>query len=247
MKQTADYDGFAWLYNREWTNWIESLAPGFQRLAGDYLPAGGKVLDLCCGTGQFAKFLKERSYAVTGADISADQLRYARKNAPEAVFIKADARSFKFKDQFDAVFCTYDALNHIMSREELYRVFQNVYACLKTGGIFVFDLITEREFEVHFAGREIFERPDYFYTVQVDYDKASHHNRFHCTLFKRAGAVWKRSDTTIYETFYTTPRVLSLLKKAGFTDTTPFAADPQRGLYPPDKKTTRIFYRTVKR
>jgi len=243
MKLHADYDNFAWLYNQEWTYFAENIFPLYKHLAGDALPKGGQVLDLCCGTGQLAKTLTENGYKVTGLDISAGQLRYARKNAPGARFIRADARSFTLKQKFNAVFCTFDALNHIMNIEDLVRIFKNVSACLAGNGIFVFDMTTKKEFEKNMRGhKEITEKPGYFYTLQIEYYPEKRLGEFHCTLFRQAGKSWKRTDVVIPEIYYSEHQVRSALKKAGILKIFTCAADPQNGIYPPDKNTRRIFY-----
>jgi SAM-dependent methyltransferase len=243
MSSHADYDNFAWLYNQEWTYFPEHIFPLYKHLAGDCLPEGGQVLDLCCGTGQLARVLTENGYKVTGLDISAGQLRCARKNAPKAHFIRADARSFTLKQKFNAVFCTFDALNHFMTIEDLVKVFKSVSACLADGGIFVFDMITKKEFEKNMDGhRDITEKPGYLYTLRVEYYPEKRLGEFHCTLFRQYGKSWRRSDTVIQETYYTPAQVRSALKKAGITKSFTCAADPQNGIYPPDKNTRRIFY-----
>jgi SAM-dependent methyltransferase len=242
-KSQADYDNFAWLYNREWTYFAEHIFPLYKHLAGDALPAGGQILDLCCGTGQLAKILTDNGYKVTGLDISAGQLRFARKNAPLARFIKADARSFTLEPKFNAVFCTFDALNHIMNIEDLTEIFKNVNSCLVPGGIFVFDMITKREFELNMNGhKEITEKPGFFYTLRVEYYPEQRLGEFHCTLFRQFGKSWRRTDVMIPETYYREAQIKSALKKSGLANAHTCAADPQNGIYQPDKNTRRLFY-----
>jgi SAM-dependent methyltransferase len=243
MPSLENYDNFAWLYNQEWTFFAEHVFPLYKHLAGESLPQGGQVLDLCCGTGQLAKILTENGYKVTGLDISAGQLRYARKNAPEARFIKADARSFSLKQKFNAVFCTFDALNHILEINDLVNVFKSVSACLAEGGIFVFDMITKKEFEKNINGhKEITEKPGFFYTLRCEYHPAKRLGQFHCTLFRQYGKSWKRTEIMIPETFYSEAQVRAALKKAGIAKIFVCAADPQNGIYPPDKNTRRLYY-----
>jgi SAM-dependent methyltransferase len=247
MKPSADYDNFAWLYNQEWTEFSQSVFPLLKYLAGECLHKGAAVLDLCCGTGQLAKILTEQKFKVTGVDISAGQLRFARKNAPAARFVKADARAFKLNKKFDTVFCTFDALNHILRLEELQSLFQNVGNCLKKDGVFIFDLITRKEFELHYFGfKSITEKPDYFYTIQNEYSRETRLVQFRCTLFRKTGSSWQRSDTTIYETYYPRATVIASLKKAGFTDIETFSANPIEGICTPGKNSTRIYYRAYK-
>ena len=45
-------------------------------------------------------------------------------------FILSDARTFKLPPTFNAAFSTFDALNHVMTLEELQQAFKNVNQCL---------------------------------------------------------------------------------------------------------------------
>jgi len=243
MKQRADYDNFAWLYDLEWTDFGNGVFPLLKQISGKNLPDGVEVLDLCCGTGQLAKILTEKGYKVTGIDASGEMLRYARKNAPEARFLKRDARSFKLGHKYQAAFSTFDALNHIMRLAELRQVFKNVSDCLVGGGIFIFDMNTKWEFDNHWNSRErSTEKPGYFYTEKMEYSPEHRLGQFRCVLFRQVGKNWKRYDTTLYETYYSTSSVLSALKKAGFNDIRTYAYDRQEGIRPPDNNTARIFY-----
>jgi SAM-dependent methyltransferase len=67
-------------------------------------------------------------------------LDYARENAPQGEFILGDARSFNLPERFDGVVSSSASLNHILSIDELNRVFSSVYNALKPNGLFLFDL-----------------------------------------------------------------------------------------------------------
>ena len=243
----ADYDNFAWLYNQEWIEFPQNIFPLMKYLAGGNLPEGGEVLDLCCGTGQLAAVLLENGYKVTGVDISEGQLKYARKNAPGARFVKADARAFKLKKKYDAVFCTFDALNHILKIEEIRQVFQRVGACLKSGGVFIFDLNTEKEFKANWIDNQnITDKPGFFYVIRTVYDKEKRLGEFQITAFRKTAKSWVRTDTRVYETFYSRASIAAALKKAGFKDIETFASNPREGISTPGKNARRIFYRAMK-
>ena len=243
MERYNAYDSFAWLYNKEWAAFAENIFPALKDIAGDSLPESAKILDLCCGTGQLAKVLMEKGYKVTGIDGSANQLKFARENAPDARFIAADARSFKLPTSYNAVFSTFDSLNHIMTLPELYEVFSNVYQCLKKGGIFIFDLNTEYLFKgLNKNNIEIKETPDYFYTARRKYDREKRKSLFKFTIFQRKAKTWQRSDVILHQRYYTITEVRSTLKQAGFGGIRAVAADRERGIHKPDKITLKIFY-----
>jgi SAM-dependent methyltransferase len=63
-----------------------------------------KALDLCCGQGNVSEALLRRGCDVVGIDFSQAMLAFARKRAPKATFIEADAQNLPFDDaEFDIV------------------------------------------------------------------------------------------------------------------------------------------------
>lgn len=243
MKRYTDYDNFAWLYNQEWGAFANNVFPSLKEIAGKSLPDKAKILDLCCGTGQLAKILTEKGYDVTGIDGSQEMLCFAQDNAPDAKFIAADARTFKIPPTFDAVFATFDALNHIMTLAELTRVFKNVYHCLISGGIFIFDLTTKHHFEVHNRDYiRITEKPDYFYVMRGDYDDKSKIADWRCTIFRHHGKKWQRSDISLTQTHYANADVKKALREAGFKNIRVMDSEPGTGPRKPTKNSFRLFY-----
>ena len=243
MERYCRYDNFAWLYNQEWRTFGERIFPLLKDIAGEMLPDRAKVLDLCCGTGQLAKVLTDKGYEVTGIDGSREMLRYAKQNAPAAEFAAADARAFEFPPIYNAVFSTFNSLNHILKLGELLRTFKNVYKCLVSGGVFIFDLSTERHFKKHWKShKEIKDIPDCFYAIHNDYNTEECLALFHCTIFRSKAGNWQRSDVTVQETFYPVADVKSSLKKAGFTDIRAHSFSRERGLQKSTRNSFQIFY-----
>jgi SAM-dependent methyltransferase len=243
MKQYADYDNFAWLYNREWRAYGENIFPALKSIAGNKLPDKANILDLCCGTGQLAKVLIEKGYRVTGIDGSAEMLRYAKENAPAAEFIPKDARTFKLPPEYNAVFSTFDALNHVMNIDELLEVLINVKRCLVNGGIFIFDMTTKYHFEVNMKTYNVVrEIPEYLYTLQGSYNEENKTGEFHCTVFQPEGNLWKRSDVFLHQTWYPCEAVKSALTQAGFTCIRAHSFNQQRELIEGTDVMDRIFF-----
>ncbi|TKA11782.1 class I SAM-dependent methyltransferase [Actinacidiphila oryziradicis] len=110
--------------------------PWISELCGR-IPAGGRVLDLGCGSGvPVARDLANAGHRVTGVDISEVQIRRARELVPQAEFICADATAVDFAPgSFDAVVSFY-ALIHIPLEEQL-PLLEKVARWLRPGGWFL--------------------------------------------------------------------------------------------------------------
>jgi SAM-dependent methyltransferase len=212
----SDYDRFAWFYNLYWGP--EFCVPAltiYNILLFPHIPAGARVLDLCCGTGQIAAGLTDRGYQVTGLDGSAAMLRFARENAPEAEFIQADARTFKLPGTFQAVLSAFDSLNHLMELEELTTVFRNVYEVMEQESIFLFDLNIEDESELAGQSLDMVE-DDHACIVRGSYNQFKKLKRYDVTMFQLEDDEWQRSDLTLYQRYYDNEEVLGALADAGF-------------------------------
>ena len=115
-------------------------------------PGATKVLELGCGTGSILKHLQV-SYEVSGLDLSTKMLSIARKKVPRARLSRQDMVDFQIDEQFDAVLCVYDSINHIRRFSDWKKVFARVRQHLSPGGCFIFDINTQRKLERHIAER----------------------------------------------------------------------------------------------
>jgi trans-aconitate methyltransferase len=94
---------------------------------------GERILDLGCGTGQLTARIADSGARVLGLDSSPEMVGQARQNYPNLQFTLADAVSFSFPREFDAVFSN-AALHWIREPEN---VIQCVASCLRPEGRFV--------------------------------------------------------------------------------------------------------------
>ncbi len=104
------------------------------RELADRLPDGADVLELGCGAGIPDTKELTRRFRVTGVDISAEQLRRARENVPEAELIQADLLELDLPaGSFDAV-CSFYVFNHV-PRERLGDLVARIAGWLRPGGL----------------------------------------------------------------------------------------------------------------
>lgn len=97
------------------------------------LPEGARVLELGCGNGDDARDLARR-FAVTGVDVSEEQVRRAKANVPGAKFLRADFTELDLPAaSFDAVASFY-VFNHV-PRERLAPLLRDVHGWLVPSGL----------------------------------------------------------------------------------------------------------------
>jgi cyclopropane fatty-acyl-phospholipid synthase-like methyltransferase len=114
--------------------WLEELT--------SRLFEGARVLELGCGSGTAETWKLAERFRVTGVDVSANQIRRARVNVPEARFVHADLTNLELPtSSFEAVASFY-VFNHV-PRELLPQVFERTHAWLRKDGYFLVSLGAE--------------------------------------------------------------------------------------------------------
>lgn len=138
-----DYDVFAPFYDAVMGDRAEHAAY-LRELIERHHPDARRILELACGTGSVLRQLRSR-YQVTGVDLSPAMLAIAAEKVPEARLVAADMTDVDLGETFDVVLCVYDSINHLLTFEQWERLFDCARGHLAEGGIFVFDINTERK------------------------------------------------------------------------------------------------------
>ena len=106
---------------------------------------GEKALDLGCGPGLYSARLCMNGVNVTGIDLSARSIKYARQSAVEQglsiQYICSNFFAIDFENEFDCVLQIYGELCTFPD-EARDRLFGLVHRALKNGGRFIFDVST---------------------------------------------------------------------------------------------------------
>jgi len=106
---------------------------------------GKRVLDLCCGPGRHTVVLAKKGYTVTAVDGTPFLLKKAQELAQaEGVSVEwvlEDMRNFIRPDSYDLVVNLFTSFGYFDEKQEDIKVLRNVYASLKSGGIFVLELM----------------------------------------------------------------------------------------------------------
>lgn len=168
-------------------------------------------LDIGCGTGVLCEILHAQGIEVSGMDLSEGMISVARERNPEIHYEVANMVTYRPERQFDLVTCTGDALNHIISPEDIACVFENVHAYLSDSGYFIFDLLNEDEV----PEGEPFDLP-YSDTVRAQF----HVTRNEDGVIELKTSIFENDvlkvEERIYETVHEPEMICGLLKKSGF-------------------------------
>jgi SAM-dependent methyltransferase len=76
------------------------------------VPGAHTLLDVACGTGEHARFLK-RYYAVDGIDLNNNYLEAARLKNPGGKYACADMTDFDLGSTYDVVTCLFSAIGYL--------------------------------------------------------------------------------------------------------------------------------------
>ncbi len=160
MSVLMAYDAMAPVYDaftagHDYEGWLDDVLPYLERcgLGGD------RLLDVGCGTGKSFLPMLARGWRVTGCDLSAEMVRLAREKVGEAARLEvADMRNLPSFGSFDLVWALDDAINYLLSPDELVAALVGMRSNLAPGGLLAFDLNTQLAYRTFFAERHVIER-----------------------------------------------------------------------------------------
>ena len=147
------YDDFT--AHHDYEGWITDLleALGKRGLQGQ------RLLDVGCGTGKSFMPMLSRGWQVTACDISPAMLELARQKAGEGARLEvADMLDLPRFGEFDLVWALDDAINYLLSPEELVQALSGMRANLASTGLLLFDVNELTAYRTFFAGVEVVER-----------------------------------------------------------------------------------------
>jgi SAM-dependent methyltransferase len=130
-------------------------------LLADLVPSRGvRHIDLACGTGRLLKRLVQLGWSSTGVDLSHGMLRQTRRGPYVPAVAAADLTALPFGRRFNYATCVFDSINFLLDNDRLHAAFRAVADTLSDGGVFYFDVITERMVTRHFANKHWSEDND---------------------------------------------------------------------------------------
>jgi SAM-dependent methyltransferase len=156
------YDSFADHYDlftahHDYDHWTSTI----ERLARDHGLRGTRLLDVACGTGKSLLPFANRGYTVTACDISASMLAQAARKVSDDVHLAVhDMRALPLLGTFDLVCCIDDAVNYLMSGDELVAALEGMRRNLADDGVIVFDVNTVRSYRTFYGSLTVVPSDD---------------------------------------------------------------------------------------
>ncbi len=101
-----------------------------------------KVLDACCGRGRHSIYLNEKGLDVTGVDLSASNIKYAKQYENQHLrFFEHDIRNTIASNIFDYVLNIFTSFGYFKRKNEDLKAFKSFHRALKPGGYFLIDFL----------------------------------------------------------------------------------------------------------
>lgn len=200
----------------DYENWSQYLILKLKSL----IPQNASGLDVGCGGGWFTRFFSHNGYVMTGLDVSAEMLDFAQekgmKEGARGEYILGDITKTKLPKRFDFVTSINDCLNYIPDTK-LDVAIKNIAGALKKGGVFLFDISSERKFRDKIANTVSVDDRDnvtYFSFNKEETDGVT----MDVTLFvKNNNGLFERFDETHRQFRHSEERIVDSLQKNGFT------------------------------
>lgn len=227
----------------------EKIAAYFQTLLRKSGVTAETVLDLACGTGSLSVLLAQMGYRVLGVDCSEEMLTVASEKASELelaqppFWVCQKMQRLRLPEPVDAAVCCLDSVNYVTKPKDLQEAFRRVYAALRPGGLFVFDINTP--YKLRGLDGQVFldETEDAYCVWRTEFSEKRRLCHYGIDLFQRSGDVWLRSQEEHLEYAYTPEELTQWLREAGFS---PIQIYGDRTLRAPKDDALRIWFAAKK-
>jgi SAM-dependent methyltransferase len=204
------------------------------------------LIDVACGSGEFALAMAQRGMQVTGVDQSPEMLAIARRNAQDKnvpiTLLEQDMRRLELPVPVDVATCLYDSLNYAVTDTDFRQALGSIAGVVRPGGLFLFDMSTIQGLATRWGNR-VWLIQDNEEALEVDqsefdYDAGIATLRVNAFL-RRERDLYERIREIHRERGYAVPMIDRELEAAGF-DVLGRWSSPEFGELTP--QTGRVFY-----
>ena len=212
-------DDLAHIHDAGHGDFALAAAPGIIAELRRYRINHGLIIDLGCGSGVWARELRNAGYQCLGIDISRAMLALARARVPEAEFRCASI--FKARlPRCEAVTSVGECLNYLFDSANqlsaLAQLFQRVHRALSPGGLFIFDMLEPGQLPAGVKTRSFRAGDDWLVTVEKSETRVPPVLTRQITSFRKLGNLYRRDEEVHRQRLYRAKDIAAALRGAGF-------------------------------
>ncbi|HYL35030.1 MAG TPA: methyltransferase domain-containing protein [Bryobacteraceae bacterium] len=208
----------AYIHDAGFTDYARNAAPGLLEILRRNGVKRGRVADLGCGSGRWARELNRAGYEVWGVDQSAAMIQLARRMAPRSEFKTGSLLRIALP-ACNAVTCIGECVNYTFdqrnSTRSLGQFFRRVFDALGPGGVFVFDFAEPARIPKT-PERKWSEGRDWAILVSIQGDRRRHTLIRRIVTFRRTGARYRRAEEIHRLRLYRADDLVQELQQCGF-------------------------------
>lgn len=211
------YDAFTAGHDHErWLGLVEGLAV-------DHGLTGNRLLDVGCGTGSSFLPMLARGYEVVGCDLSPDMAARAREKVQlqgaRAEVVVADMRALPELGAFDLVTCLDEAMNYMLSPDQVRASLEGFARNLRPGGVAVFDSNNLRAYRLWYAGTNAHDGDGTFFCIRgessADLEAGALASVWIEVFRERDDGLWERSRSRHVQRHHPRAEVERAIAEAG--------------------------------
>ncbi|WP_248926790.1 class I SAM-dependent DNA methyltransferase [Paenibacillus hamazuiensis] len=264
------YEQFANHYDRlmedmPYPDWIE-----FAQRCWSKFGRPQTVVDLGCGTGTISLRLAQLGMSVTGIDLSEEMLAIASQKLEQirqqgqpfprggsVTLLQQDMREWELPEPVDSVISFCDCFNYLLEEEDVEDALRRVYAGLKPGGVFIFDVHTPGQLVAYAESQPFFLNDDdiaYIWTCDFDGGRCEIEHALtifvqdttaiNCAADDLSTDKFRRIEDVHIQRAYSLDWWKGALRRTGFGEVESYGDFTWT---PPNESTQRAFFVAVKR
>ena len=215
---SANYYDF--VFERRYLEGLPALTRKNLKKIQEFAP-NGKILDFGAGTGRISIPLAKDGYKVTAVDCSSEMLEVLKSKAKTQnlnIDTFSELSKIDSKD-FDMAISIFTVLGYITEREEIKKVFDQIYNLLKTGGYYMFDLELRAGYDQYLKTSDgiVRDQPNDLVTVKLKDDNLNlvdYHEKSNGVLPNGIKFSYSESFTI---KFWKADEIHSILEEIGFS------------------------------